>query len=180
MTKQRKTSVPANPPLVEQVGLCVRKMGAQSVLTSQVIAQIFAMHTTDLEVLDLIFLRKQVSAGQLAEATGLSTGSVTALIDRLAAAGYVERTADPLDGRRVLVSVRPKAIEPIKSVYMDMKQRMSALWSSYSASELELVCDFLTRSTALQVECVATIRAANAVKRSTKKATRARRAGPAA
>lgn len=158
----------------------MRKMGAQSVLTSQVIAQIFAMHTTDLEVLDLIFLRKQVSAGQLAEATGLSTGSVTALIDRLATAGYVERTADPLDGRRVLVSVRPKAIEPIKSVYVDMKRRMTALWSGYSASELELVCDFLTRSTALQVECVATIRNDNAANGSTKKKAPKRRANPAA
>lgn len=180
MAKQSKTSTPADPSLVEQVGLCVRKMGAQSVLTSQVIAQIFAMHTTDLEVLDLIFLRKQVSAGQLAEATGLSTGSVTALIDRLATAGYVERTADPLDGRRVLVSVRPKAIEPIKSVYVDMKRRMTALWSVYSASELELVCDFLTRSTALQVECVATIRNDNAANGSTKKKAPKRKANPAA
>lgn len=179
MAKQSKTSPPADPSLVEQVGLCVRKMGAQSVVTSQVIAQIFEMHTTDLEVLDLIFLRKQVSAGQLAEATGLSTGSVTALIDRLAAAGYVERTACALDRRRVLVSVRPEAIEPIKSVYTDMKRRMSALWSGYSASELELVCDFLTRSTALQVECVATIRADNAVDRSSKKTPRKRRTNPA-
>ncbi|BAV97917.1 MarR family winged helix-turn-helix transcriptional regulator [Lysobacter enzymogenes] len=175
MAKQSKISPPADPSLVEQVGLCVRKMGAQSVLTSQVIAQIFEMHTTDLEVLDLIFLRKQVTAGQLAEATGLSTGSVTALIDRLATAGYVERTTCAEDRRRVLVSVRPEAIEPIKSVYMDMKRRMSALWSGYSASELELVCDFLTRSTALQVECVTTIRADNAVDRPTKKTSRNRR-----
>ncbi|QWP75276.1 MarR family transcriptional regulator [Lysobacter sp. K5869] len=174
MAKQSKISPPASPSLVEHVGLCVRKMGAQSVLTSQAIAQIFEMHTTDLEVLDLIFLQKQVTAGQLAEATGLSTGSVTALIDRLAKAGYVERTACAQDRRRVLVSVCPGAIEPIKLAYMNMKRRMSALWSNYSASELELVCDFLTRSTALQVECVATIRTDNAVDRSTRKAPRKR------
>ena len=77
--------------LVERVGIQVRRVGAQSVLMSHAVAQRFDLHTTDLECLDLIYLRGRVSAGELAQATGLTSGAVTALIDRLEKAGYVFR-----------------------------------------------------------------------------------------
>lgn len=93
--KAHNPSPKTNRELVARVGIAVREMGAQSVITSRTIADRFALHTTDLEVLDIIFLRKQASVGELADATGLTSGSVTALIDRLAKAGYVERCDDP-------------------------------------------------------------------------------------
>jgi DNA-binding MarR family transcriptional regulator len=144
--------------LVERVGSDVRRMGAQSVLISQTVAERFGLHTTDLEVLDLIYLRKEASAGELARATGLTSGSVTALIDRLADAGYVERHPDPEDRRKVLVRIRPAAIAPIEAVYMPMQARMFAMWSTYSSRELQLISDFLSRSTELAVQCADSIR----------------------
>lgn len=139
--------------LVEQVGVAVRRMGAQSVIASRTIADRFGMHTTDLEVLDLIFLRGAVSAGELADATGLTSGSVTALIDRLSRAGYVERCDDPSDRRKVLVRIRHEAIEPIKATYASMQKAMHRLWSTFESHELERIIDFITRSTELHVEC---------------------------
>lgn len=133
-------------------------MGAQSVLTSQAVAARFGIHTTDLEVLDLIFMQQQASAGELAQATGLTSGSITALIDRLAQAGYVERRSDPDDRRKVIVRIRPAAIEPIKAVYAPIEARMFKLWSTFSARELEVIADFLARSTALAVACADDIR----------------------
>jgi DNA-binding MarR family transcriptional regulator len=157
--QKQKRAAPSKAELVERVGLQVRRMGAQSVLTSQAVAQRFALHTTDLEVLDLIYMREQVSAGELAQATSLTSGSITALIDRLVRAGYVERHADPRDRRRVLVRIRHAAVAPIKSVYAPMQARMFELWSTYTASELEVINDFLARSTELAVECANSIRA---------------------
>ena len=144
--------------LVEKLGLEVRRMGAQTVITSQVVADRFGLHTTDVECLDLIYLRGQASAGELAQATGLTSGAVTALIDRLAKAGYVTRVADPNDRRRVQVRIRRKAIEPIKAVYEPMQARMFKLWSCYKAEELELIIDFLSRSTDLAVACANELR----------------------
>ena len=63
-------------------------MGAQSVITSRTVADRFGMHMTDLEVLDLIFLRGRVSAAELAEVTGLTSGSATALIELLYVSAY--------------------------------------------------------------------------------------------
>lgn len=139
--------------LVRRVGVAMRTMGAQSVITSRTVADHFGLNMTDLEVLDLIFLRGEASAGDLAHATGLTSGSVTALIDRLTTAGYVERAVDPADGRRVLVRVLPEAIEPIKSMYLRMQEQNFALWSRYAAEELQLIEDFLVRSTEVAASC---------------------------
>ena len=92
--------------LVERVGVAVRRMGAQSVLASETIAAIFGRHKTDLESLDLIYLKGGAcSAGELARATGLTSGSTTALIDRLERAGYAVREDDPNDRRRQIVRI---------------------------------------------------------------------------
>jgi DNA-binding MarR family transcriptional regulator len=146
------SSSAAHPELVARVGLAVRKMGAQSVITSRTIADRFDLNMTDLEVLDLIFIREHATAGELADTTGLTSGAVTALIDRLANAGYVERTADPADRRKVVVRIRHRAIEPIKAVYAVSQRRMFALWSTFSPRDLEVIADFLWQSTELAVE----------------------------
>ena len=146
--------------LIARVEVSVRKMGAQSVITSQTVAERFGLHTTDLEVLDLIFLREQASAGELASATGLTSGSVTALIDRLVKAGYVDRNPDPGDRRRVIVRIRRDAVAPIEAAYASMQARMAELWSTYSVHDLEVIADFLTRSTDLAIECTREIREA--------------------
>ena len=74
MAKKGSYLSPAMRKLVASVGVNVRRMGAQSVITSQVIAGRFGLHTTDLECLDLITMRQQLSAGELAAATGTHHG----------------------------------------------------------------------------------------------------------
>lgn len=143
---------------VGRIGNIVRRMGAQSVIVSQTVAARFGLNTTDLECLDLIQLDGSASAGRLAAVTGLSSGATTALIDRLERAGYVERFDDPADRRRVLVRIRKGSIDEIAKAYVPMQKRMFALWSGYSEAELAVIEDFLGRSLALSVECVAELR----------------------
>lgn len=155
-SKAARTSA-SHRELVARVGLQVRQMGAQGVMTSQIVAARFGLHTTDLECLDLIYLRKQATAGELAAATGLTSGAVTALIDRLESTGYVERVPDAEDRRRIQVRIRPTAVEPIKAVYAPIQKQMFKLWSSYSARDLKVIADFLSRSRDLAVMCAAEI-----------------------
>jgi DNA-binding MarR family transcriptional regulator len=145
--------------LVARVGDQVRRMGAQTVLMSKVVASRFGLNTTDLECLDLIYLRGHASAGELAKATGLTSGAVTALIDRLERAGYVERTDDPTDRCRREVRIKADAVKPIQAVYAPMQARMFELWSSYSTRDLELIADFIARSTEVAVACTEALRA---------------------
>lgn len=139
--------------LVRDLGLAVRQLGAQSVLASAVMAKHFQLHPTDLEVLDLIFVRKSVSAGDIIKATRLTSGSITALLDRLEERQLIVRKRDPTDGRRTCISLNRTVTAPIEAAYFPRQRAMSALWSTYDDAALEIIIDFLTRSTALLIEC---------------------------
>jgi len=143
---------------VSRVDVLIREMAAQTMVTSQIVAGHFGLHTTDLRVLDIIFMRGQVLAGELAGATGLSSGSVTALVDRLVNAGYVERQDDATDRRKVWVRSRNDAIEPIKEMFMPSQRRMYALWQRFTATDLDTIAAFLERTTRLAAECAEEIR----------------------
>lgn len=160
MAKSPSPAANKKAGLIEDVSVAVRKMGAQSVVMSKIVADRFSLNQTDLEVLDVIQLRGTASAGELSDATGLSSGSVTALLDRLERAGYIERFDDPGDRRRVLVRARSDAIKPIAAMYGDIQTRMYALWSTFDADQLRTILDFVTRSTDLAVECSKDMRAA--------------------
>ena len=68
-------------------------------------SQALGVNRTDGRCLDVIQQTGRISAGELAERAGLTSGSVTAVIDRLEAKGYVRRVADPEDRRKVLLEV---------------------------------------------------------------------------
>ena len=139
--------------LLRKVGLAVRQMGAQSVLSSAAMAKHFDLHSTDLEVLDLIFLRQNVSAGDLVKATGLTSGSVTALLDRMEAKALIIRERDDADRRRTNVRLNRMATASIEAAYASRQTAMFELWSQFDVQALESVADFLAKSTDLLVTC---------------------------
>lgn len=139
--------------LIEQVVVEVRRMGALSVLVSNAVAARFDLNTSDLECLDLICMKGESTPGDLARATGLTTGAVTALVDRLQDAGYVVRDSDPADRRRVVIRVVKGAVKPVAATYAPMQGQMTRLWGGYSEAQLETIIDFLRRSGDASVEC---------------------------
>src|SRR3954465_14413515 len=64
-----------------------------------------ALTVTDLQVIDILESTGPSTAGQLADLTGLSTGAITGMLNRLEEAGLVRRERDPSDGRRVIVQL---------------------------------------------------------------------------
>ena len=133
----------------------VRRMTAQSVLISQAVSERFGLTSSDLECLDLALLSGGATAGEFAKATGLTTGAITGVIDRLERAGYVRREKDPADRRKVVVRARPAMTRQIAPLYDSLQREMSALWSTYSDEELALILDFLTKSCDLAVQEIA-------------------------
>ena len=152
-------------PLLQQLEQAVRRMSAQQVIFSEAVAARFGLSTTELECLDLVFKRSQATPSELARATGLTSGAMTALLDRMEAAGYVLREPDSHDRRRVLLRVQPEVIGNIAQLYEGMQQTMHALWSRYSAEQLELIIDFMTRSAEAAVACNEKIAAKRPVRR---------------
>ena len=130
-------------------------MTAQSVLISQAVSERFGLSSSDLECLDLALLSGGATAGEFAKVTGLTTGAITGVIDRLEAAGYVRREKDPTDRRKVVVRARPAMTRRIAPLYDSLQREMTALWSGYGDQQLTLILDFLTRSCDLAVREIA-------------------------
>jgi DNA-binding MarR family transcriptional regulator len=123
-----------------------REMSTETILFHQAVADILGFHVTDHKCLDFIYRFGAMPAGRLAELTGLTTGAITGIIDRLEEAGYVRRTNDPKDRRRTIVEpTRNKKLEKkIEVLFIPLRDRMHKLLSSYSDSELAFLLDATT------------------------------------
>lgn len=132
--------------LLEALDRVLRQVGAQSVLISDTIATRVGLNSTDLECLDLLFLAGPSTAGRLAEHTGLTTGAMTAVLDRLERARFLRRRRDPGDRRRVLVEVLPRALEALGPFYAPLAAAMGRLHGRYDERELALIVDYLSRA----------------------------------
>jgi DNA-binding MarR family transcriptional regulator len=125
-----------------------REMSTETIMFHQAVADMLGLHITDHKCLDLIHRYGAMPAGRLAELTGLTTGAVTGIIDRLEEAGYVRRTDDPKDRRRIIVepTKNKKWERKIEAIFIPLHERMHKLLSSYSDSELAFLLDVLTKT----------------------------------
>jgi len=128
--------------------VAIRRIVAGSVLSNQRRAEILKLHPTDLQLLNILELSGPTTPKELARASGLSSGGITVVLDRLEKAGYIRRAENPQDRRSLLVNfVRPKAGHPIFALYKDDEANARKLLARYSEKELDLIADVLTRLT---------------------------------
>ncbi len=86
-----------------------------------------------------------MTAGRLAEVTGLTTGAITGVVDRLEQAGLVRRERDDNDRRKVFIATVPENIARIGRFYEHMQRAMLKVWEGYSDAELRLLLRFATQ-----------------------------------
>ena len=134
--------------LIRQLSEAVQRQGNLTVLMTHAIAECVDLSATEFETLDVLGNSGPMTAGQLAKLVGLSTGGVTGMIDRLEKAGFVRRTADPLDRRKVIVEVvhNEATLNKIRRLYQPLATGFSELVDRYTDAELATVLDFCNRS----------------------------------
>jgi DNA-binding MarR family transcriptional regulator len=118
------------------------------------------MNVTDLQVVDILDVTGQATAGRLAELTGLTTGAITQILDRLEKDGFVRRERDPEDGRRVIVRLTPseEAGKKIAPVFESVEQDWSQVASDYDDDQLAVLVEFLQRGNAMSREELSRLR----------------------
>jgi len=150
--------VPKSPPsrtdLLKTLDETLRKVGAQSVLLSDTVSKLVGLNPTDLECLDLLGLAGPTTAGRLATHTGLTTGAMTAVIDRLERAGFARRVRDAEDRRCVLVEALPDTLRQIELLYRPLAAAVARLNEEYGDRQLAVVVDYLARAVTLAAEHV--------------------------
>lgn len=134
--------------LSDAVLVAGRSLGNSSSMLLAACADRLGLHSTDWGCVLLLneALPEPLTAGQLAELTGLTTGAVTGVLDRLEGAGYVNRTRDSVDRRRVVVRLVPESMARTAPMFEGLIADLRALHGDYSDEELSVFADILTRS----------------------------------
>jgi DNA-binding MarR family transcriptional regulator len=127
-----------------------RQYLASYVLFNQAVADRLGMHPTDVQCLSLLAQEPApLTTGQIAELTGLTSGSATRLVDRLERVGYVRRERDTGDRRRVLVHVQPDRFAEFTAMWADLSTGWDAMFDDYTDKELALLVRHMRRTVEL-------------------------------
>lgn len=143
--------------LIDELGVESRAQQRATDALDDAVAAELGVNRTDLRCLDVLLQMGTGTPGQLASALGLTSGSVTALLDRLEKRGYLGRSADPSDRRRVMVRPSAELVKRAAEIYGPLATEGNRRAARYSVSELKLLIDFLRSSRELQENHLARI-----------------------
>lgn len=130
---------------IESVLRSLRRVNLQGTFFGQTVAIRFGLSESDIETLEALIEMGASTAGRLADLTGLTSGAVTRVIDRLEQSGYVRRVPDPADRRRVIVEVVPEKVAAIQSTLDRIGTASADEIGRYSDAQLSLIADFLAK-----------------------------------
>jgi DNA-binding MarR family transcriptional regulator len=144
-SQKKSTKVPAE--LTQEL----RKFTGLAASFFRAAAARLALTVTDLQVLDILESTGPSTAGQLADLTGLTTGAITGMLNRLEEAGLVQRERDPNDGRRVIVRLESgkDEIHKIGPIFDSLGNAWDELASDYDDEQMAFLLAFLKRSNAM-------------------------------
>lgn len=140
-----------------------RKMSTQTVFLHQAIAQSVGLNATDTKCVDLILRGPEggVTAGQLSEMTGLTTGAITHILDRLEKRKFIERVRDAGDRRKIFIRVRQQSLAPVIPKYEAIGKAFLGLAEEYGDEELQVICGYMEKATEISERELARIIAEN-------------------
>lgn len=152
---------PKRKELLKKFSDLGRRASTQTVFLHQAIAQTFGLNATDTKCVDLILSHPagSVTAGQLSGMTGLTTGAITHILDRLEKRHIVERVRDTRDRRRIFVRVNLQSLEPLIPHYEAIGKAFTDLVDQYSDDELRLICDYMEKASAVAEQQLANLSA---------------------
>ncbi len=124
----------------------VRAWRVDQDLLDEALAAYWGINRTEARVIDIVDRAGRITAGQLGAEVRLSSGAVTAVIDRLESAGLVRRVRDTTDRRRVFVEATPKVQALAAPVFGPMAEESHGMLAAYTEAELDLIGGFIHAS----------------------------------
>ncbi len=139
---------------IRELQLHLRHFVTELLVSSFEATESVGLNSTDIGSLCLLLLHGPMPAGRLAGLTGLTTGAVTGVVDRLEKASLVRRELDAADRRRVIVTADAERVERELFPHFSSLMRAASLefYDRYSAAQLTTVSDFLSRLSSVDEE----------------------------
>jgi DNA-binding MarR family transcriptional regulator len=139
-TETESGTYPVPPDELQRFADMGREMSGLTVLAHSRIADQMGVSATDYKCLDIVMqVEGHLTAGQIAKMSGLSTGAVTGVIDRLEKRGFVRRVRDPHDRRKVLVEVTKMDESRYDHLFAHLADGMREVLEQFSPEERRIV-----------------------------------------
>lgn len=124
----------------------MRKFTADVVFFHQKLAEAFNLNPSDLQLFDLLEFAGEATPTELAKRTGLTTGGVTAVVDRLESVRLIYREPNPRDRRSVLVKPTAEGLALVRPIYAKMHAELEWQLAHYNVKTLEVLIRFFEQA----------------------------------
>src|SRR5215470_14979328 len=141
--------------LMEAVLAASRESSTLAVFFHASMAEHVGLGATEEKTLALLSQLGPLTAGEIASHIGLTTPSVTGLLDRLESKEMVRRIRDPHDRRRVIVEPNQERLAELDQVFSSLQETFREVLEIYSDEQLATIADFLTRAVQRSQEFIA-------------------------
>ena len=155
MSSHHPSSHPDRKHLIEAVLSASRESSTTAIFFHSSIAEQVGLGATEEKTLFLLSRLGSLTAGEIAHHTGVTTPSVTSLLDRLESKGFVRRVRDPHDRRRVIVERNEERLAELNGLFNSLQENFRDFLETYSDDQLATIADFLTRAAQRSQEFIA-------------------------
>lgn len=130
-----------------------RQYSDASIFMHEAIARKAGLSGADHKYLGLILQYKELTAGDISKLTGLTTGAVTGLIDRLEKKKLLKRQFTKEDRRKVIIIPNVEnSTNLLQPIFSELQQKTAGLIASFSEKEIQIVERYFTEATAVMIE----------------------------
>jgi len=127
-----------------------RELNSRLIMFHHAVGERMGLSATEHKAADILRRFGPMTAGELAEQTGLTTGAVTGLVDRLERNGYVKREHDKSDRRRVIIKpIARGRYEEVRNIFEPINDRIAELLMQYDKKEIAAIADFASKTAEL-------------------------------
>ncbi|MFB4313236.1 MarR family winged helix-turn-helix transcriptional regulator [Actinomadura sp. 21ATH] len=142
-------STPERERVVAELREAMQRSTLYTVLLHHTTASKAGLNVSDAQCLNALALDGPQTPGRLAQLMGITTGgAITAVIDRLEKAGYVRRSRDPDDRRRVIVELVPESAERYARYFEPVSEEFGAYLAGFSDAQLRALSAYMRHSNA--------------------------------
>ena len=132
--------------LLQELENAMRIGSSQGAMFAKMVADRAGISSADMDCIDFVNVEGRMTAGRLAELTGLTTGAITGVVDRLEKFGFVRRERDESDRRKVFIVPVLEKMMQVGRPYELVQRAMAKQCAAYTDAELKFLIRYGTES----------------------------------
>jgi DNA-binding MarR family transcriptional regulator len=139
--------------IIDRIRKLIQAYAYTSITMHEAIGRKAGLSGTDHKYLGFLIQRGQMTAGEFANLTGLTTGAITGLIDRFEKKNLLERQFSRDDRRKVIIVPNTENIMALLApLYKEFRHKSELLTASFSEEETKILETYFLKEIEIMTE----------------------------